>query len=364
MDRVNARCIDIIRLLLYNYLYISLREGSDVSIEFPSLEFVFSPESQKNFSPQLFDNDLFLFIDTSVSYPNFSPESFIVIGGRSSRRLERSDSALKLTDIISLPSTDRKLLIAALYKIRESYAIIPLKDKTLVICNRLFRSNGLGLAFVFDFPPECIAAIKASDYKLAINDILFSDSFSSISPNNERSNDFLNSFSYFASKLSYASRYTDPDRNDIEIISEIITAVSSVIGCKTKTLLPLTNISDFRNSVTDTRTMFSFMLCVLSLVRASALDRTAEVSIFGNEFATVKISFDLLPELIGSRINELDFCNKMANGLGFPFYFEINDTKAKLEFIPLRTDPSLSGFKSGIYVNGKLYSSSLPSFLS
>ena len=47
MDRVNARCIDIIRLLLYNYLYISLREGSDVSIEFPSLEFVRYPQREE-----------------------------------------------------------------------------------------------------------------------------------------------------------------------------------------------------------------------------------------------------------------------------------------------------------------------------
>ena len=335
-----------------------------MSIESPSLEFVFSPETQRDFSPNLFNNDLFLFIDTSVSYPNFSPESLVVIGGRSSRRIERSDSILKLTDVIPLPRSDRKLLISALYKIRESYILIPMNDKTLVICNRLFRSNGLGLAFVFDFPPECIAAIKESDYSLAMNDTYFSDSFSSFVPNCERANDFLNSFSYFVEKLSYASRHTASHQNDIEIISDIITAVTSVIGCKSKILFPLSNVSDFKNAVTDTRTMFSFILCVLSLVRSSAIDRTAEISIYGNERATIKICFKLLSDSIGFKINELDFCNKMAKGLGFPFYFEIDERNATLEFIPMRIDPSTSGFKSGIYVNGKLYSSSLPNFLS
>jgi hypothetical protein len=197
-----------------------------------------------------------------------------------------------------------------------------------------------------------------------MNDTHFSDSFSSFAPNNERANDFLNSFSYFAKKLSYASRHIDPNQNDIEIISNIITAAATVIGCRSKILLPISNISDFKSAVTDTRTMFSFMLCVSSLVRASAIDRTAEISIYGNDCATVKICFELLPDSIGSKINELDFCDKMAKGLGFPFYFEINRSKTTLEFIPMRIDPALSGFKSGIYINGKQYSGFLPDFLS
>ena len=335
-----------------------------MSIESPSLEFIFSPETQRNFSPSVFNNDLFLFIDTSVSYPNFSPESLVVIGGRSSRRIERSSSTLKLTDVIPLPRSDRKLLISALYKIRESYILIPIKNKTLVICNRLFRSNGLGLAFVFNFPPECIAAIKNSDYSLAMNDTYFSDTFSSFVPNSELANDFLNSFSYFAKKLSYASRHASPQQNDLEIISDIITAVTSVIGCRSKILFPISNVSDFKNATTDTRTMFSFMLCILSLVRSSATDRTAEISIYGNERATVKVCFELLPDSVAFKINELDFCDKMAKGLGFPFCFEMEKSSATLEFIPMRIDPSLSGFKSGIYINGKPYSSTLPNFLS
>lgn len=335
-----------------------------MSKSFRSIEFEFSPEDQYLFSQSLFDNDLFIFIDTSVSYPNFSPDSLLVIGGRSADCAERSDSILKLTDVIRLHPKDRSFLISSLYKSRESYSIMPLEEKTLIIYNRLFRSNGLGLAFVFNFPPECVASIIDSDYASVIKNTVFSSRFSSIAQVGEASNDFLNSFAYFSEKLSYTAQRSDPSKKDIEIIFDVITAVSAIVGCVAKISLPLSDNSSFNARSLDVRNLFSFLLCILSSIRASAIDRTAEVSVYGSEYPVIKIVYKPLPARSDSRLREMDYCNKMSRSLGIPFSLEINDGVGLIEFVPLRIDPSLSGFKSGIYIDGKLYHGVIPEFIS
>ena len=124
----------------------------------------------------LFDHDLILFTVATESLSRIEADKITIIGGRSASSL--AVPGKRLIDVIDLQGGELGLLTDSFYKIREKVAIIPLGNKVLAIYNRLLRSNGLGVAFIFDYSPGCISAILS---ERSFESIIFSDSFKNFS---------------------------------------------------------------------------------------------------------------------------------------------------------------------------------------
>ena len=100
----------------------------------------------------------------------------------------------------------------------------------------------------------------------------------------------------------------------------------------------------------------AFSLCMLSQVRRLSKNRRAVVRISAKEFFEVSIEFDLYSKSDPSAsISESDFCDRMATEMGIPFCVEMDGGVCRSSFIPYRADPSVLGFKAGIFINGKRF---------
>lgn len=315
-----------------------------------SIGYFHDPSITKGFQKQvIFDNDLILFSVASEAPGRVSLDCISVIGGRSSSGI--AIPGKKFTDIIDLPASERDLFIHSLYKSIEKAVILPLKDKILVIYNQLLRSNGLGVALIFDYSPRCLSAL-IKEGLLNFDSVLVSPIFSNLSEKVGRSMEFLGSLSRILDSFKIAdtlSRF-EP-RGDIKTIFSIINSASDVMGCPIS--VDLGDGSD-ASIFLDRPTLMSFALCMLSEARRLSKDRRSSIRLSFNEFVSISVGFELYSKSnIENSIFESDFCDKMALEMGIPFGIEISKNQFKASFIPYRADPSVLGFKAGIFIDGK-----------
>ena len=301
--------------------------------------------------PVFFDNDLFLFSAYSESYNRISFDRISIIGGRCSSA--SSIYGKPLLDVISIPDTEKDLFLHSLYGSVESVAVIPLKSKTLVIYNQLLRSNGIGLAFVFDYSPRCVSALISNNTP-SFESILISPTFNSLPEKTAGAMDFSGS----AARIFKGLRISDSlsrfePKCSVSTILSVINSASDLIGCPIS--VDVGELSS-EELYLDRPTLMAFSLCMLSQVRRLSKDRRAVVRISAKEVFEVSIEFDLYSKAdLSKSISESDFCDRMATEMGIPFCVEMDGSICRSSFIPYRADPSVLGFKAGIFINGKRF---------
>ncbi len=315
-----------------------------------SIGYIHDPNTPEYFKkPLAFDNDLLLFSAFSESANHVPFERISVIGGRSGSGL--AVPGKRFSDIIELPSSEKELFTHSLYASHEKAAIIPLKNKILVIYNQLLRSNGLGIALIFDYSPRCVSALLNSE---AINfeNVLISPSFRDMPEKQLGAIDFLSSLSNIFNNLRHSdtlSRF-EP-KCDVQTVLGVIHSASDLMGCPISV-----DIGEFssKDIFLDRPTLMSFALCMLSQVRRLSGDRRASIKISAKELFSISIDFDLYSKSnLEKSIFESDFCDRMATEMGIPFSIELNDNGCHSSFIPYRADPSVLGFKAGIFIDGR-----------
>ena len=58
---------------------------------------------------------------------------------------------------------------------------------------------------------------------------------------------------------------------------------------------------------------------------------------------------------IQKYLSEADFCDRMAEEMGIPFSLEVSGETCRASFVRFRKDPSLMGFKAGIFIDGRRF---------
>lgn len=298
--------------------------------------------------PIVFDNDLILFSSSSEAFNRVSLERISVIGGRSSSGY--AIPGKRFSDIITLTDTEKELFAHSLYHSTEKAAVFPLKNKILVIYNQLLRSNGLGIALIFDYSPKCLSFLL-NNGALKSKSILISPSFSLLPEKESGANDFLSSFSRILANFNNSdtmSRF-DPQCGIKEILN-IINSASELIGCPLS--VELEDIES-KKLYLDRPTLMAFTLCMLSKARRLSKDRQATIKISAGKLFNISINYILYScTNAEENIHEIDFCDKMAAEMGIPFDFGLDGDIYRASFIPYRADPSVLGFKAGIFING------------
>ena len=228
-----------------------------------------------------------------------------------------------------------------------------MKSKILVIYNQLLRSNGIGLAFAFDYSPRCVSALIGSNTS-SFEGVLISPSFNSLPEKTLGAMEFSVSVSRILGGLKVAdtlSRF-EP-KCSVSTILSVINSASDLIGCPIS--VDVGELSS-EELYLDRPTLMAFSLCMLSQVRRLSKNRRAVVRISAKEFFEVSIEFDLYSKSDPSAsISESDFCDRMATEMGIPFCVEMDGGVCRSSFIPYRADPSVLGFKAGIFINGKRF---------
>ena len=305
-----------------------------------------SPLSKKS---GVFDHDLILFTVATEALSRIETDKITIIGGRSAHGL--AIPGKRLVDTIDLPIGELGLLTDSFYKTREKVAIIPLGNKVLAIYNRLLRSNGLGIAFIFDYSPSCVSAFLA---EISFESIIFSDSFKGLSKKSKGAMEFLSSLSYAIEMLEHIAFpvFTDPT-SDTKIMLDSISLLSDFMGCPVS---PILKALPSRELTLDKPTMTTFLLCLFSEARRLSRDRRAEVVFSAERSFKIAINFTISPDITPqNHLSEADFCDRMAEQMGIPFSFEIDGELCSISFVPFRKDPSLTGFKAGIFIDGRRF---------
>lgn len=310
---------------------------------------MFSSYDLSKRSAGTFDHDLLLFTVATESLSRISTDRITVIGGRSAHGLALPGKSL--SDIIDIPDTEVSLLTDSFYKIREKAAVIPLEDKILVIYNRLLRSNGLGVAFIFDYSPRCASAILS---ERSFDSIAFSNSFYKLSEKQKGAMEFLSSLSFALETLERVAFPVFSDMtSDAKTILDAISLLSDLVGCPVSSSLNSISTSDL---TLDRPTLTTFLLCLFSEARRLSRDRRAEVTLSFERSFKISLGFTISSEIdLQKHLSESGFCDRMAEEMGIPFGFETTGDICRASFIPFRRDPSLMGFKAGIFIDGKRF---------
>ncbi len=300
-------------------------------------------------SPATFDHDLLLFTVATESLSRVSTDRITVIGGRSAHGLAIPGKSL--SNIIDIPDSELGLFTDSFYKIREKATVIPLHDKILVIYNRLLRSNGLGVAFIFDHSPKCVSAILS---ERSFESIAFSDSFNNLSAKSKGAMEFLSSLSYAIETLErVAFPIFSSSVSDAKIILDTVNLLSDLMGCPVSSSLNATPSSDL---TLDRPTLTTFLLCLFSEARRLSRDRRADIMLSFERSFKISLNFTISLETdIQKYLSEADFCDRMAEEMGIPFSLEVSGETCRASFVPFRKDPSLMGFKAGIFIDGRRF---------
>ena len=315
-----------------------------------SIGYVHDPNSSEYFhKPLSFDNDLLLFSAFSESANLVPFEHISVIGGRSGSGL--AFPGKRFSEVIELSSSEKELFIHSLYRSHEKAVIIPLNSKILVIYNQLLRSNGLGIALIFDYSPRCVSALL-NNGAINLDSVLISPSFRDIPEKQSGAMDFLSSLSSIFNHLKHSDTLSRFEPQcDVQAVLGIINSASDIMGCHISVNLGEISSKDI---FLDRPTLMSFALCMLSQVRRLSKNRRATIEISSKELFSVSIDFDLYSKSnFENLILESDFCDRMATEMGIPFSIDFSDNVCHSSFIPYRADPSVLGFKAGIFINGK-----------
>ena len=164
--------------------------------------------------------------------------------------------------------------------------------------------------------------------------------------------DFLSSLSGIFNNLKHSDTFSrfEP-KCSIQTVLGIINSASDLMGCPISVDIGALSSNDI---FLDRPTLMSFALCMLSQVRRLAKDRRATIEISAKELFSISIDFDLYSRSnVEKSISESDFCDRMATEMGIPFNIDFNYNICHSSFIPYRADPSVLGFKAGIFINGR-----------
>ena len=289
-----------------------------------------------------FDHDLILFCESERGF-RFDFNNLKIIGGRSLKPFvcDRVGDTLKLCD------ADKRFMTDFLFDSSKKCSFFVSDDKILMVFNTLFRSSGLGMAIVFDYSPEVVAAaIRNGDLERLGEGIYSPSLVESLGRCASRCTDhseFIHSVFRVCGIVS--SMLGDDDAFDI---SACVTAARELIGCEAS-LISQDSVEPYP---TDAHTTATILLCLFSLCRRISVDRGAAVSVSMREsYAKYSLSFDTVRgDVGGMELECIRFCDRLAARLEMPLAIELRDGRFLAEFVPYRVDPSLYGLKAGVNI--------------
>ena len=297
-------------------------------------------------------SDIILFTFSSESYLHSTVADTRVIGGKSDR--SPLIVGMPITDTVSIPDSELSLFCDSLLRIRENAAVIPLENKVLVVYNKLLRALGLGVAIVLDIAPESVAELIREGGTDIYANVLFSKGFGAFIPDSTDTAGFTRELSYYLGALDSAFYASKDGRATIDRIITLIETVAELTDCATET--DAATVSGHRK-LFDPISLTAFMLCFFSSIHSLSGDKTARIIISEKELFHVSVSFSPLSnENIDRVLHSAHFCEAIALERDIPFRFDSSDKGCRLLVVPYREDPSLSGLKAGIYIDGKRFS--------
>ena len=298
------------------------------------------------YSPDYTDHDIFLFSVSSDNFPQIPKSGVKIIGGR--RASGNIVPGACLFDYISPDDRELPLFFSSFFDPDKSITVFPMNNKILVVYNKLFRYNGLGIVFVYNYSPSAAAAILNSECADTFSNIRFSDSFYSIPANDRKAMDFIGSLSYFTSRLSERGL---GNKASVYTAAQIIGAAADVMGCPIIIEYDTSHISDRR---IDETSLFALCLCLISQAKRTSNGGEITVTITGESALNILFDYELSPLTEVKRdLTESFFCDKIANDSGIPYITSAESGAFRARFLPLKEDPSRMGFKSGVIYDGK-----------
>jgi len=285
-----------------------------------------------------FDDELFVFCESSGGRLRHTADDYYVIGGRGNRK--KLSSAHFLADALCLNAREKRKLCSCLES-GKSIAVISAGDKVAVIYCGLLGFCGLGVACLTSYPPTLISAVKNEKYSYLFGNFCFWSEYDGEEPWGDLEG-FVNKILSFEREMlkvcGKGGGYDD--------ICGMISATASIVGCG----LLLGDTVNMKAEDIDRDTLSSILLCLFSSIRLVSTDRRAAVrfgTVDGDDVITVK--FNTKPSLIERNAVFIDFCRSFCEHYLIPFAYEIRDTEVWISFIPSRIDPSVGGFKASIY---------------
>ena len=290
----------------------------------------------------IFDHDLILFCESKSGF-KFNFNNLKIIGGRSAKPFV-SD---RLGDVLKLGNDDKRFMSDFLFDSSKMCSFFISDDKILMVFNSLFRSSGLGMAVVFDYPPEIAAvAIRNGDLEHFGERIYSPSLVESLDRCASRGGDhseFIHSVFRVCSRVSLMLGESD----DLDILS-CTNAAAELIGCDSSFMEKgITEVSS-----SDAHSTTAMLLCLFSLCRRLSVNRGVRVLLDSDrEHVKYSMSFDAIDTVLAdSDLECIRFCEELADRFEMPLSIDILDGKFHAEFVPYRVDPSLYGLKAGVNI--------------
>ena len=289
---------------------------------------------------EFFDHDLILFCDRGSGYrPN--AEGLTVIGGRSSGPYKSA----RLFEVLELEKSERSFLVDFLSDGSREYGVFCVGDRVALAFNRLFRSSGLGIIALLDYPTESAAGVVRHGLLDRLGERIYSPgllAMASSSSGDDGCMDLV--YSVLMIVDSVLKLHADAD------VASRVRLASEIIGC------PIELVEESAACIEpkhDTDSLLAVLLCQLSLCRRISVDHSGRLSV-GQGCEHIKISLEynvLIDELNEIGIGCLEFCERLSLALEMPLSVDLSGGRMLFEFVPYRVDPSLYGLKAGVRIN-------------
>lgn len=290
---------------------------------------------------EFFDHDLILFCDRSSGYRT-DADGLTVIGGRSAKPL----GSAGLFDALGLVKSERGFLIDFLSDGSKEYCMFCVGDRVALAFNRLFRTSGLGIVAVLDYPTERAASAVRHGLLDRLGEGVYSPELSAMARASSGSADGCMDLVYSVLRLvdAVSKLHVDAD------VASRIRLASDIIGC------PVELVEEPEACVgpkLDADSLLAILLCQLSLCRRISVDHGGRLSVRqGREHVGISLEYEVVPdELNEIGLGCLEFCERLSLALEMPLSVDLSGGRMLFEFVPYRVDPSLYGLKAGVRIN-------------
>ena len=297
----------------------------------------FCENEARNRKVRTFSDELFVFGEINGTRRRRSAFDCIILGDR---RRGKSLAGNPVVGTIFKSSDEEREFYRAIDSKKE-FAVIAYSGKTAILYLGLWRSYRLGVISLTSQSVKVTAAALSEDFGRVFEDIWFGDGFSMADEANPCL--FINEFMTFKRDMLAASGIDSVDGR--LGFDTMLYSAAETVGCD----VVLTENSFLRVERIDRDTTATILLCLLSAVRSVSADRRAYVRISESDGdAAISLSFSPYGDFSTDRAVFADFCRSFSELYGIPFSIGIQNGICRVDFIPMRIDPSQSGLKASV----------------
>ena len=238
-------------------------------------------------------------------------------------------------------------MVSHFYNSPKTAAPFPFKRGLILILSQLFRSNGLGIAVILNNSTNNASIIYHTDLFSAFPNLLFAERFESLPEKHVGTEYLRQELEYYLSRLDSIKHEEISDNSSV---FKTIKTASELTGCP---LVIEIAVGNSNSRKFDHSTLLSFLICILSHARRKSDGSGVVLRLPSDGIVPISVRYKLSSDYDEKSLSEIFFCEEMADRIGMPFCFAIDNQECSILFSPVRDDPSLFGFKSGIFINGK-----------